>query len=332
MSGKTRPRANPQNQSNPQQPGLVRRSLPLSISLVVPVYNPGPSLPALLQTLTSQRQVDEIILVDDASTVDVREMIQTCPDTRFRFFRFEVNSGPSVARNYGIDAANGEFIALLDADDFYLMLNLLERQRAFLLEHPDHIYVGSSFVKVKADGDFEQTFTLAETDTEIRWEALFSAPWLPSGCLMRRNSARFDPKQRGCEDNDFFSKLLGLGKGHNLGEIGFGYFMQGGLSSIHQSSNFINLLRTNQQNLHAIGIEASFEDILTLRGYMSGAMCSEAAFNVTKIVFDRFKAMSFCDQLSIAKIQHSIESRRHLFNASNKSGCPYRSEINAQMA
>lgn len=280
-----------------------------SISLVVPVYNPGPSLPALMQTVTCQKQIDEIILIDDASEIDVWDYIQAHPDPRIQAFRFEVNRGPSAARNFGLDAASGEFVALLDADDFYLSPNLLERQRAFLIANPDHIYVGSSFMKVKADGDFDQTFTLAETNTEIRWESLFSAPWLPSGCLMRRNSVRFDPMQKGCEDNDFFSKLLEVGNGHNLGDIGFGYFMLGGLSTIHRETNFSNLLRTNQLNLKKIGIEASFEDILALRGYMSEARGFETCYNITKIVFDRFKTMPFCDPVAIKKIQCSIERK-----------------------
>jgi len=281
--------------------------VPASISLVVPIYNPGPHLPVLLQTVTAQQQADEIVLVDDASTDGTWDIIQAYPDPRLRLHRFEHNQGSSAARNHGLDAAQGEFVALLDADDFYLAFNLLDMQRAFLRGHPDHIYVGSSYVRVMASGDFERTVTLAETDTEIRWAGLFSAPWLPSGCMMRRNRVRFAPEQRGCEDNDYFSKLLKIGKGHNLGEIGIGYFMLGGQSHIYGHSNFFNLLRTNRSNLQALGLEASFEDILTLRSFMAGVDKSQSAAAIVQIVFERFKSVSQADDGALEKIGRDIE-------------------------
>jgi glycosyltransferase involved in cell wall biosynthesis len=279
-----------------------------SISLVVPVHNPGPHLPALLKTVAGQQGIDEILLIDDASTDGAWDAICRHTDPRIRALRFETNKGSSAARNYGLDAASGGFVAMLDADDFYLLPNLLTRQRDFLLAHPDHIYVGSSFVKVKASGDFEQPFILAGHDTRIRWESLFSAPWLPSGAMMRRNKVRFDEAQRGCEDNDFFSGLLELGKGANLAEIGFGYFMLGGQSAKYRDSNFVNLLRTNQRNLEKIGVSADFEDILAIRKALAGQPATSADFSRIAIVFDAFRRQANLDANEVSDIERGIEA------------------------
>lgn len=90
-----------------------------TISIIVPVYNAEEWLSDALESLQSQTYPDfEAILVDDGSTDGsahiCREMCLR--DARFRFIT-QKNSGVSAARNAGIDQAQGEWIAFMDADD-----------------------------------------------------------------------------------------------------------------------------------------------------------------------------------------------------------------------
>lgn len=90
-----------------------------AISVVSPFHNRRTFLPGLIETLDQQSFTDfELIIVDDGSTDGLGEAIAALR-TRFpvNFIRLEQNRGAAVARNLGINAARGRYVALLDSDD-----------------------------------------------------------------------------------------------------------------------------------------------------------------------------------------------------------------------
>lgn len=90
------------------------------ISVLVPIYNAGDWLRDCLESIATQSYESwEAILVDDGSTDASRELCeQFCSrDVRFRLIRQE-NSGVSAARNTALDAARGQYVFFLDADDY----------------------------------------------------------------------------------------------------------------------------------------------------------------------------------------------------------------------
>lgn len=89
------------------------------ISVIVPVYNTAPYLPACLDSLLAQTFPDfEAILVDDGSTDESPRILASYAekDARFRVLT-RPNGGLSAARNTGIAAASGVYLAFLDSDD-----------------------------------------------------------------------------------------------------------------------------------------------------------------------------------------------------------------------
>lgn len=89
------------------------------ISVVVPVYNVEPFLDACLRSIAGQTCADlEVVMVDDGSTDAGPEIAErfAARDPRFRLIR-QPNAGLGAARNTGLDAATGEFLAFCDSDD-----------------------------------------------------------------------------------------------------------------------------------------------------------------------------------------------------------------------
>ena len=90
------------------------------ITIITPVYNAKRHLSQMLDSVLSQSYTNwELILVNDGSTdstLDILEFYKK-KDNRLRVFS-QSNSGPAIARNKGIDNAQGDFICFIDADDF----------------------------------------------------------------------------------------------------------------------------------------------------------------------------------------------------------------------
>ena len=90
------------------------------VSIIIPVYNSARYLPEALASVLMQKDMPEIevICIDDGSTDDSAAILDFWEkrDSRLKVLR-QVNAGPGVARNAGIDAAKGEYIFFLDADD-----------------------------------------------------------------------------------------------------------------------------------------------------------------------------------------------------------------------
>ena len=105
------------------------------VSIVVPVYNAAKYIKDTIKMVEEQTYKDwELILVDDASrdgSADVIEEVIRSRKKRIRLIRKEVNAGAAEARNTGIDASSGRYIAFLDADDVWKS-DKLEKQIAFM--------------------------------------------------------------------------------------------------------------------------------------------------------------------------------------------------------
>ncbi|AXJ14011.1 SP_1767 family glycosyltransferase [Streptococcus pluranimalium] len=109
------------------------------ISIIVPVYNVEKYLRRCLDSLLKQTYSQfEVLLINDGSTDSSSKiaMDYAAKDVRFKVFH-QKNAGPSVARNYGIDLAQGQYLTFVDSDDFV--------ETTYL----EHLY--ETLVKNKAD-------------------------------------------------------------------------------------------------------------------------------------------------------------------------------------
>lgn len=105
--------------------GEVKRP---SVSVIIPTYNREQTLGRAIQSVLNQTFQDfEIIVVDDGSTDGTRAIVEGFCDARIRYLRHEQNRGAATARNTGIRAARGAYLAFLDSDDEWLPEKLSEQ-------------------------------------------------------------------------------------------------------------------------------------------------------------------------------------------------------------
>ena len=127
------------------------------ISIIVPVYNAGNYIRDTIRSVKAQTYTDwELILVDDLSKDNsveiIEEEIRLLDEGRssfdanapsIRLIRKEINEGAAKARNTGIDAAKGRYIAFLDADDIWYP-EKLEKELA-LMQAKDEAFVFTAY-------------------------------------------------------------------------------------------------------------------------------------------------------------------------------------------
>jgi len=102
------------------------------VSIITPTYNCGKYIAETIESVLAQTYTNwEMIIVDDCSTDNTKEIVESYKDERIKYFCNDKNSGAAISRNKALREANGEWIAFLDSDDLWLP-EKLEHQLAFM--------------------------------------------------------------------------------------------------------------------------------------------------------------------------------------------------------
>lgn len=213
------------------------------ISVVIPFLDSdfGFFKSAIYSVLSQTYENWEVIIINDGSTdensVKLENFISSINDKRFLIIHLDKNCGPSYARNKGIDIANGEIIAFLDADDFHLpwyykeIVDLfsknptslilatptlhyfpnkkkiyLDRHRHKLLENPEEIlFQGFKHYPILSKHEEQVLKTIAKKSSNKIM--VFSTPRL----AIKKEAfkiTRFDPNFVAIEDTEFCLSII----------------------------------------------------------------------------------------------------------------------------
>ncbi len=179
------------------------------VSVVIPAYNAERTLGDTVDSALAQSLGDlEVVVVDDGSN-DATASIARRFGAPVRCISVP-NGGVSTARNLGIDAAQGRYVAFLDADDQWEPEKLL-RQVDRLEADPD---AGAGYTGIRRVDDAQQT--VGESPARVYPDLceallLFSGVVNMSSSIVRRSLApTFDPRFSQCADWDYFLRLSRL--------------------------------------------------------------------------------------------------------------------------
>jgi glycosyltransferase involved in cell wall biosynthesis len=117
------------------------------VSVIIPTYNSAKYLSETLQSVFSQTYRNiEIVVVDDGSTDNTREIINSFSLPEIKYIYQENSGGPASPRNKGILASEGRYLAIFDSDDVMLP-EKIEKQVAFIRSHSHIGLVFTDFLK-----------------------------------------------------------------------------------------------------------------------------------------------------------------------------------------
>jgi glycosyltransferase involved in cell wall biosynthesis len=181
------------------------------ISVVIPAYNAERTI---LETIHSVQQQDfsgfEIIVIDDGSTDNTLNILNSINDARLKIFSYP-NGGVSVARNRGISHSQGQFIALLDADDLWTPDKLsLQLQTLQLNPSAGVVYSWTRFMDEHGKSFYDDKPLFYKDNV---YSQLLVSNFIASGSnpLIRREALKsvgeFDPALSHCEDWDMYLRL-----------------------------------------------------------------------------------------------------------------------------
>ena len=194
-----------QRMSEEYEPGLV--------SVIIPTYNRADLVRRAIQSVLSQTYRNfEIIVVDDGSTDNTEEIVRSFKDSRICYIRYKENRGGSAARNTGIKAARGEFIAFLDSDDEWLP-SKLSKQMAIFQAAPEQlgvVYCGVYFVDYQSDRIIETIVPDYRGNILKVILSRGSGPSLPSTVVRKECFGRvglFDERFLSYQDTDLWIRI-----------------------------------------------------------------------------------------------------------------------------
>lgn len=143
---------------------------PPLVTVVVTTYNRPGYLPRAVETVEGQSYDNvELVIVDDCSETPATEVLDdVSPDVReFRVIRHETNEGPNGARNTGVEAASGEYVAFLDDDDRWEPQKLSRQVDVFESGPAELGVVSVGWKRIDDDGRVDTTWLPPDVDGDV---------------------------------------------------------------------------------------------------------------------------------------------------------------------
>jgi glycosyltransferase involved in cell wall biosynthesis len=290
----------------------------VKVSFIVPVYNVEQFLPCCLESISNQTVKDiEIICINDCSPDSSQSVLDNyaAKDSRVKLIEFKENRGPGPARNAGMDAASGEFLRMVDPDDFIplesteKLLQAAETHQSDFVKggfrsctgageilgegwnHPTELVVNTTIKKDKRLWRFDQ-----------HWAYLYRTK------VLQASGARYDESMRNGQDAAFLVELLPYFEQVTLIPETVYYYRKNPDSIMQRKRskvfyfNVLSLYDRAYQRLDAIGTREAADYIFYL------ALCYYLPNNILSTIPDN---LDHDDALEVLRYLHSILAKQN---------------------
>jgi GT2 family glycosyltransferase len=232
--------------------------MPPRVSVLMLTYNRPQFIGKAIESILAQQfQEWELLVVHDGPNEEIPVIMQDWEkrDSRIRYFRRTVPGNIAEATNFGLANARGEYIAILDDDDYWVCADKLSKQAGFLDQNPDFCCCGGGVIVVDPEGREQMRYLKVEQNDHIKRQALMANPLAHSTTMYRREAALrvggYDETLAGFQDWDLWLKLGKIGKLYNFPDYFLYYRIWQGSGSFHQSKkNTESALRITRRHRH----------------------------------------------------------------------------------
>lgn len=188
------------------------------ISVIIPTYNREETIKRSIASVLNQSYNDfELIIIDDCSTDNTKEIIQSFSDKRIIYKKLDRNMGGNYARNTGIKMAKGDYIAFQDSDDEWLPNKLKAQLKE--IEETKADYCFCRFTKYKNNKTAVspiKSFVMPDTEKEM-FRLLFNGNQISTQTLLVHKKVfqdlAFDERLPRFQDWDFAIRMAESKKG-----------------------------------------------------------------------------------------------------------------------
>lgn len=235
------------------------------ISAVMALYNtPYDIFKKTVSSILNQTFQDfELIIVDDASSLEYEDFLEKFNDSRIKYLKLEKNAGPGYARNIGIKEAQGEYVAIVDSDDIY-MNDKFKKQVNFLNKNPDISLVSGAF----KFSNKRRIPPIIEAPEDIKIHLLFNSAITNAAVMFRKTEF--------LEENLFYPEDINFGEDYllwidamfagvkmtNLKDILMIYVRRKNQLSKSKKEDQVNILKNIYKSIfERLGIDATQEEL-----------------------------------------------------------------------
>jgi glycosyltransferase involved in cell wall biosynthesis len=179
---------------------------PITISVIIPVYNGQDYLLESIQSVCEQEYDNlEIIIVDDGSTDGTAELIYSMKKRNTIKYFYQQNKGPASARNMGLEKASGEWIAFLDSDDLWPKSKISRCLESIKKNNEVEIVWGMTEVFFQSE-ELKSKFIGSDFAKKPIFNTYLGAVFTRKSVFEK--TGLFDTSLRYCEDLDWYQKTI----------------------------------------------------------------------------------------------------------------------------
>lgn len=186
-----------------------------TVSIIIPTFNREKLVCKAIKSVLNQTFSDfELIVVDDASTDQTKDVVGDFNDERIQYLRHAQNAGVCAARNTGLAVAQGRYVAFLDSDDEWLPEKLEQQIHQFEMA-PQQVGVVYTWLQIIDEQEEVCKLRQPSLSGQLQQDLLYSNfIGTPSTLMVKNELIRqtdgFDTRLRCCEDWDMWLQLAKL--------------------------------------------------------------------------------------------------------------------------